>query len=52
MFFHVEMGLFIRHIHKLIDDEVIIAAQINGMTNDFLCATLRNAANEQQKPFL
>lgn len=37
---------------KLIDDEVIIAAQINGMTNDFLCATLRNAANEQQKPLL
>lgn len=37
---------------KVIDDEVIIAAQINGMTNDFLCATLRNAANEVQKPLL
>lgn len=37
---------------KVINDEVIIAAQINGMTNDFLCATLRNAANEQQKPLL
>ena len=30
------------------DDEVIIAAQIDGMTNDFLCATLRNVANEKQ----
>lgn len=37
---------------KVLDDEVVIAAQINGMTNDFLCATLRNAANEQQKPIL
>ena len=37
---------------KVIDDEVIIAAQINGMTNDFLCATLRNAANSAQKPLL
>ena len=37
---------------KVIDDEVIIAAQINGMTNDFLCATLRNAANDAQKPLL
>lgn len=37
---------------KLLDDEVIIAAQINGMTNDFLCATLRNAANDAQKPLL
>lgn len=37
---------------KVIDDEVIIAAQINGMTNDFLCATLRNAANTAQKPLL
>lgn len=37
---------------KVIDDEVIIAAQINGMTNDFLCATLRNAANNAQKPLL
>ena len=37
---------------KVIDDEVIIAAQINGMTNDFLCATLRNAANEARKPLL
>ena len=37
---------------KLLNDEVIIAAQINGMTNDFLCATLRNAANVAQKPLL
>lgn len=37
---------------KVLDDEVIIAAQINGMTNDFLCATLRNAANSAQKPLL
>ncbi len=37
---------------KLIDDEVIIASQIDGMTNDFLCATLRNAANDDQKPLL
>ena len=29
---------------KVKNDEVIIAAQIDGMTNDFLCATLRNAA--------
>lgn len=37
---------------KVLDDEIIIAAQIDGMTNDFLCATLRNAANEAQKPLL
>lgn len=37
---------------KLLDDEVIIASQIEGMTNDFLCATLRNAANDAQKPLL
>lgn len=37
---------------KVLDDEVIIAAQIDGMTNDFLCATLRNAANDAQKPIL
>ena len=35
---------------KLMNDEVIIAPQINGMTSDFLCATLRNAANLVQKP--
>jgi len=34
------------------NDEIIIAAQIDGMTNDFLCATLRNAANDEQKPLL
>lgn len=34
------------------DDEIIIAAQTDGMTNDFLCATLRNAANDQQRPLL
>ena len=37
---------------KVLDDEVIIAAQIDGMTNDFLCATLRNVANEKQIPLL
>jgi DNA phosphorothioation-dependent restriction protein DptH len=37
---------------KVIDNEVIIAAQKDGMTNDFLCATLRNAANDEQKPLL
>lgn len=37
---------------KLMSDEVIIAPQINGMTSDFLCATLRNAANSEQKPIL
>lgn len=37
---------------KLMSDEVIIAPQINGMTSDFLCATLRNAANLRQKPIL
>lgn len=37
---------------KLMNDEIIIAPQINGMTSDFLCATLRNAANSVQKPIL
>ncbi len=37
---------------KVENDEIIVAAQINGMTNDFLCATLRNAANDAQKPLL
>lgn len=37
---------------KLMNDEVIIAPQINGMTSDFLCATLRNAANSVRKPIL
>ncbi|WP_159442070.1 helicase HerA domain-containing protein [Clostridium sp. Marseille-P2415] len=37
---------------KVVDDEIIIASQINGMTNDFLCATLRNAANDAKKPIL
>ena len=32
--------------------EIIIAPQINGMTSDFLCATLRNEANNVQKPIL
>ncbi len=34
------------------NEEVIIAAQIDGMTNDFLCATLRNVANDIKKPLL
>lgn len=37
---------------QVIDNEIIIAAQINNMTNDFLCATLRNAANVAGKPLL
>lgn len=37
---------------RVINDEVVIAAQIDGMTNDFLCATLRNAANDEGKPLL
>lgn len=37
---------------QVIDNEIIIAAQINDMTNDFLCATLRNAANVAGKPLL
>lgn len=37
---------------RLMKDELIIAPQINGMTSDFLCATLRNAANSSQKPIL
>ena len=37
---------------KLMNDEMIIAPQINGMTSDFLGATLRNAANLSQKSIL
>lgn len=37
---------------QVVDNEIIIAAQINNMTNDFLCATLRNAANVAEKPLL
>lgn len=37
---------------RLFNEEIIIAPQINGMTSDFLCATLRNAANIAQKPIL
>lgn len=37
---------------RLKDEEVIIGVQINGITNDFLCATLRNAANQEKKPLL
>lgn len=37
---------------RVVDNEIIIAAQINNMTNDFLCATLRNAANVAGKPLL
>lgn len=43
---------YVTYTLKLLNDEVIIAAQIDGMTNDFLCATLRNAANDEQKPLL
>lgn len=37
---------------RVVNDEIIIASQIDGMTNDFLCATLRNAANDAGKPLL
>ena len=37
---------------KVLNDEIIVAAQTDGMTSDFLCATLRNAANEAHKPLL
>ena len=37
---------------QVVDNEIIIAAQINNMTSDFLCATLRNAANVAGKPLL
>lgn len=37
---------------QVVDNEIIITAQINNMTNDFLCATLRNAANVAGKPLL
>lgn len=37
---------------KLGNSEIIIAPQINGMTSDFLCATLRNEANSAQMPIL
>ncbi len=34
------------------NNKVIIAPQIDGMTSDFLCATLRNAANSAKIPIL
>lgn len=34
------------------DKELIIAAQTKGMSNDFLCATLRNGAKEENKSIL
>ena len=37
---------------KCVDIEVIIAAQVGGMSKEFLCANLRNAANEAYKPIL
>lgn len=37
---------------KLGNSDIIIAPQINGMTSDFLCATLRNEANSVQMPIL
>lgn len=37
---------------RLINDEIIIAPQIEPMTSDFLGATLRNVANSAQKPIL
>lgn len=32
--------------------DLIVASQTNGMSNDFLCATLRNGAKEVSKPIL
>lgn len=37
---------------RVVNNEIIIASQVGKMTNDFLCATLRNAANEDGKPLL
>lgn len=37
---------------KCVNNEVVIAAQIDGMSTEFLCANLRNAANEVYKPIL
>ena len=37
---------------KVENDEVIVGSQINGITDDFLGATLRNAANDARKPLL
>ena len=37
---------------KVENDEVIVGSQINGITDDFLGATLRNAANNARKPLL
>ncbi len=37
---------------KVTGCEIVIASQMNEMTSDFLCATLRNAANEARKPIL
>lgn len=34
------------------DAKIIIAPQTNGMTSDFLCATLRNEANSARMPIL
>ncbi|MFA9377302.1 MAG: helicase HerA domain-containing protein [Lachnotalea sp.] len=39
-------GVYETFTLKLKNDEIVIAAQCNGMTSDFLGATLRNAANE------
>ena len=37
---------------KTAGGEIIIAPQINNMTSDFLCATLRNEANSLRMPIL
>lgn len=37
---------------QCIKNEVVIAAQIDEMSTEFLCANLRNAANEVDKPIL
>lgn len=37
---------------KCKNTEVVIAAQMEGMTTYFLCANLRNIANEENKPIL
>lgn len=45
-------SLYHTYTLKCVDNEVVIAAQIDGMSTEFLCANLRNAANEAYKPIL
>ena len=45
-------SLYRTYTLKCVDNEVVIAAQTDGMSTEFLCANLRNAANEAYKPIL